>query len=80
MDTWRQLTSELGSDWKTWTWDRVHYLEHDHPIGRVPSLKKYFTVGPFPSSGTSGTLNNQGFATMPDGRYKVRSISPPQGA
>ena len=74
MDTWRQLTSELGADWKTWTWDRVHYLEHDHPIGRVPSLKKYFTVGPFPSSGTSGTLNNQGFATMPDGRYKVRSI------
>lgn len=73
-DTWTQLQSELGTDYKTWTWGRVHYLEHDHPIGRVASLKKYFTVGPFPSSGTGGTLNNQGFAVMPDGRFKVRSI------
>lgn len=74
LDSWKQLSKELGADWKDWTWDRVHYLEHDHPIGRVPSLKKYFTVGPFPSSGTSGTLNNQGFWTMDDGRYKVSSI------
>ncbi len=74
LDSWEQLSDELGSNWKNWTWDRVHYLEHDHPIGRVPSLKKYFTVGPFPSSGTSGTLNNQGFWTMDDGRYKVSSI------
>lgn len=74
LDVWEQLVNELGEDWKSWTWDRVHYLEHDHPIGRVPSLKKYFTVGPFPSSGTSGTLNNQGFRTMKDGRYKVSSI------
>ncbi|MEO0572861.1 MAG: penicillin acylase family protein [Bacteroidota bacterium] len=74
LDSWEQLSIELGADWKNWTWERVHYLEHDHPIGRVPSLKKYFTVGPFPSSGTSGTLNNQGFRTMDDGRYKVSSI------
>ena len=74
LDTWVQLSNELGSDWKTWTWDKVHYLEHDHPIGRVPSLKKYFTVGPFPSRETSGTLNNQCFRTMDDGRYKVSSI------
>jgi len=73
-DTWTELSSELGDDYKSWTWNRVHYLEHDHPIGRVPSLKKYFTVGPFPSSGTSETLNNQGFRTMEDGRYKVTSI------
>ena len=74
LDTWEQLTTAMGPDWSAWTWDKVHYLEHDHPIGRVPSLKKYFTVGPFPSSGTSGTLNNQGFRTMDDGRYKVSSI------
>ncbi|MEE4248231.1 MAG: penicillin acylase family protein, partial [Kangiellaceae bacterium] len=73
-DTWAELSSELGDDYTNWTWNRVHYLEHDHPIGRVPSLKKYFTVGPFPTSGTSETLNNQGFRSMEDGRYKVTSI------
>lgn len=73
-DTWEQLSKELGGDHTNWTWDKAHYLEHDHPMGRVASLKKYFTVGPFPSSGTSGTLNNQGFRTMVDGRYKVSSI------
>ncbi len=73
-DTWKELSNELGDDYKSWTWNRIHYLEHDHPIGRVPSLKKYFTVGPFPSSGTKGTLNNQGFREMDDGRYKVTSI------
>lgn len=72
--TWEQLIQGLGEDWKNWTWDKLHYLEHDHPIGRVPSLKKYFTVGPFPSSGTGGTLNNQNFRAMDDGRYKVISI------
>ncbi|MEM1258151.1 MAG: penicillin acylase family protein [Bacteroidota bacterium] len=74
LDSWEQLSSALGPNWKNWTWDRVHYLEHDHPIGRIPSLKKYFNVGPFPSTGTSGTLNNQGFWIMDDGRYKVSSI------
>lgn len=74
VDTWNQLKRELGDDFNSWTWDRVHYLEHDHPMGRVASLKKYFTVGPFPTAGTGETLNNQGFWSMEDGRYKVRSI------
>ena len=73
-DTWDQLTQELGESYQTWTWDRVHFLEHDHPIGRVPSLRKYFNVGPFPSSGGSETLNNQGFRTQADGTFKVTSI------
>ena len=73
-DAWALLSQELGNDYQNWTWDKVHYLEHDHPIGRVPSLRKYFNVGPFPSSGTSGTLNNQGFRVTEDKRYKVTSI------
>ncbi|MET1259545.1 penicillin acylase family protein [Flagellimonas sp. DF-77] len=73
-DAWAQLTDELGTDYTTWTWDRVHFLEHDHPIGRVASLRKYFNVGPMPTSGTGGTLNNQGFRRQADGTFKVTSI------
>ena len=73
--TWKQLTEELGADTKKWTWDRVHFLEHDHPIGsNVASMRKYFNVGPFPVSGTDETLNNQGYKVLEDGAYKVMSI------
>lgn len=72
--TWQQLTKAYGEDTTLWTWDRVHFLEHDHPIGRVESLRKYFNVGPFPTAGTGETLNNQSFRTLEDGSYKVTSI------
>ena len=73
--TWEQLTKELGADVNQWTWDRVHFLEHDHPIGsNVSALRKYFNVGPFPVSGTDETLNNQGYRVLEDGTYKVTSI------
>jgi len=72
--TWNQLQNELGKDPMHWTWNKVHFLEHDHPIGRVASLRKYFNVGPFPTSGTKETLNNQGFRVLKDGTYKVSSI------
>ncbi len=72
--TWQDLTEQFGNDFLAWTWDSVHFLEHDHPIGRVASLRSFFNVGPFPSPGTGGTLNNQEFSRQEDGRYKVRSI------
>lgn len=72
--TWKQLNEELGENSKQWTWDRVHFLEHDHPIGSIESMRKYFNVGPFPVAGTSGTLNNQGYWVQEDGTYKVASI------
>ncbi|MEN1786211.1 MAG: penicillin acylase family protein, partial [Bacteroidota bacterium] len=73
-DTWEQLHKEQGEDPSAWQWGKVHYLEHDHPIGRVAALKPYFTVGPFPVTGTGGTLNNQPYRSQKDGRYKVSSI------
>ena len=73
--TWQQLTKELGADTHKWTWDRVHFLEHDHPIGsNVSALRKYFNVGPFSVAGTDETLNNQGYRVLEDGTYKVTSI------
>lgn len=72
--TWDQLGTELGKNTKDWIWKNIHYLEHDHPIGRVASLRKYFNVGPFSIAGTDETLNNQGYQIQADGTYKVRSI------
>ncbi len=72
--SWEELKQQMGTDTNQWTWDKRHYLEHDHPIGRVESLRSFFNVGPFPTSGTGGTLNNQEFSIRKDGTYKVRSI------
>lgn len=72
--TWQEVSKKFGNNPMEWKWNKVHFLEHDHPIGRVASLREYFNVGPFPSPGTGGTLNNQGFRNMPDGSFKVTSI------
>jgi len=73
-ETWAQLTEELGDDFTKWTWGRIHYLEHDHPMGSVKALRKYFNVGPLPASGTNETLNNMGYRTTEDGKFKVSNI------
>lgn len=72
--SWEALNEQLGGDFQTWTWDRVHFLEHGHPIGRVAALRRFFNVGPFPTPGTGETLNNQGFRTAEDGSYQVINI------
>jgi penicillin amidase len=51
----------------------VHTLEHEHPIGQVESLRKYFNVGPFPVSGTREVINNMAFPYDSTGYYKVNS-------
>ena len=53
--------------------DKVHTLEHKHPIGEVESLRKYFNVGPFPVVGTREVINNLTFPYDSTGYYKVSS-------
>ncbi|WP_420322724.1 penicillin acylase family protein [Flagellimonas sp.] len=72
-DAWVSLIKDFGDDPAQWTWDKVHTLEHQHPIGQVESLRKFFNVGPFPVEGTREVINNMAFPYDSTGFYKVNS-------
>ncbi len=65
------LEKDLGSDITQWTWDKVHTLEHGHPIGQVPSLRSFFNVGPFPVNGSREVINNMMFPYSGDAKFNV---------
>jgi penicillin amidase len=52
------LEKQLGTDSNTWTWNRVHVLEHQHPIGKIAALRSIFNVGPFEVNGSNEVINN----------------------
>ncbi|GMN05030.1 penicillin acylase family protein [Croceitalea sp. MTPC5] len=72
-DAWASLISDFGEDTSLWQWGNVHTLEHGHPIGQVPSLRKYFNVGPFSVNGSREVINNMSFPYDSTGLYKVSS-------
>lgn len=68
------LESDLGKDPSNWTWDKVHTLEHGHPIGQAGGLlRSFFNVGPFPVHGSREVINNLGFGYNASGLYEVGS-------
>ncbi len=67
------LEESLGNDYTKWTWNKVHTIEHPHPIGQVEALRSYFNVGPFPVNGTREVINNMAFSYADDGFHKVNS-------
>ncbi|QWX85063.1 penicillin acylase family protein [Cellulophaga sp. HaHaR_3_176] len=67
------LEASLGTDYKQWTWGKVHTLEHEHPIGKVDALRSFFNVGPFPVNGTREVINNMLFDYTEDGIYTVKT-------
>ena len=72
-EAWKSLEKDFGKNYKDWTWDRVHTLEHEHPIGKVKALRSFFNVGPFPVNGTREVINNLGFLYNDTNRYNVTS-------
>lgn len=69
----KDLEDTLGENPLDWTWDRIHTLEHGHPIGQIAVLRSFFNVGPFPVTGTREVINNMAFPYTEDGFYKVSS-------
>ena len=67
------LEAAFGPNPDSWTWDRVHTLEHGHPIGQVKALRSFFNIGPFPVEGTREVINNMNFGYDGSLQYKVSS-------
>lgn len=67
------LEKQLGTEIQNWSWGTVHTLEHQHPLGTVKALRKYFNVGPFPMKGAREVIDNRGYQLDDTGLYKVNS-------
>ncbi|EAR01533.1 penicillin acylase family protein [Maribacter sp. HTCC2170] len=65
------LEKDYGPNLNDWTWDKVHTIEHPHPIGQVAALRSFFNVGPYPIHGTREVINNLAFPYDETGMYKV---------
>jgi penicillin G amidase len=66
-----ELIEQLGPDADKWTWEKVHMIEFEHPIGKQKPLDKIFNIGPYPIIGGMETVNNQSFNLNGSGIYKV---------
>lgn len=60
-----------SSNPKDWKWGRIHTVMHNHPLGQVNALKKYFSVGPLEIKGGNEVINNQMFALDTTGIFEV---------
>ena len=65
------LEKQLGKDLNLWTWNKVHSLEHKHPLGQVAALRGLFNIGAFEVSGSYEIINNLMFGFTDSGNYKV---------
>jgi len=73
VETIEDLKSQLGDDPSGWTWNRVHSIEHVHPIGRKKPFDKVFNVGPFEQSGGNDVPNKMMYKVDSTGLYKTTS-------
>jgi penicillin amidase len=67
------LEKQLGSEVSNWTWNKVHTIENQHPIGKVALFKKFFNVGPFEIEGANEVINNLMFVYNDSGKYEVKA-------
>ncbi|WP_304198387.1 penicillin acylase family protein [Flavobacterium alvei] len=66
------LENQLEKDINSWTWNRVHTLEHQHPLGQVAALRRIFNVGTFEVPGSTEVINNLFFSFSYSGEYQVK--------
>ncbi len=73
MDAIASLEKDFGHNMSYWRWERVHSIEHPHPIGQIAALRSFFNVGPYPIHGTREVINNLAFSYDKTGFYKTTS-------
>lgn len=66
------LENQLGKELNSWAWERVHTLEHQHPLGKVAALRGVFNIGPFNVPGSTEVINNLFFDFTDSGEYAVK--------
>ena len=72
-ETVSELEEQLGEDINQWNWDKVHILEHQHPLGSIEALREIFNVGPFSVNGASEVINNLAYKRDETGIYNVKA-------
>ncbi|GAA4043568.1 penicillin acylase family protein [Flavobacterium chungnamense] len=72
-ETVAELEKQLGKDVNTWTWNKVHTLKHEHPIGKIELLAPFFNVGKFEVAGSNEVINNLMFGFPSNGIYEVKA-------
>jgi penicillin amidase len=73
VETVASLEKDFGKNCDNWSWDKVHTVEHEHPIGQIAALRSFFNVGPYPVAGTREVINNMAFPYDDTGYYKTSS-------
>ncbi|MEM9547051.1 MAG: penicillin acylase family protein [Bacteroidota bacterium] len=71
--TLEELKNQLGEDHTAWAWHKVHTITHNHPLGAVKPLDRYFNVGPYPVSSGNDVPNKMMYTVGADGIYEVNS-------
>jgi|JFJP01.1.fsa_nt_gi penicillin G amidase len=72
-ETVAELEKQLGKDISKWTWNQVHTLKHEHPIGKIELLSSFFNVGKFEVAGSKEVINNLMFGFSSNGIYEVKA-------
>lgn len=67
------LEAQLGGDIQKWKWEKVHRLEHQHPLGKVGVLRPFFNVGPEAVSGSNEVIDNQMFLYSDDREHAIKA-------
>lgn len=60
---WSETCDLLGTDSATWAWGTLHQAALRHPLSTLlgPRVARRLDIGPLPKSGSSLTVNNNGY-------------------
>jgi penicillin G amidase len=67
------LEKQNGKNIFDWKWGIIHTLEHQHPIGKVAILSKFFNVGTFNMAGTNEVINNMIFIYSDNPKSEIKA-------
>lgn len=65
------LKETSGEKVEDWSWGKIHTLTHNHPLGAVKPLDKFFSVGPYAVDGGQEVVNNLTFSLDTTGYFPV---------